>query len=211
MTYWTKQDRERLTALEKECDSLAARMHAHNKAVGDVMAKHDVFAETSWDRVDIAALRKALEPFDPTFQADTARAAGWIEWTGGECPVEHGTVVTVLHRSGEEYTCPAGTRYAESWGCQGRTSDIVAYRVGEMNAPAPLPGMKTYLARVVVHFTAEVEADEGKEDQAAAALGGAIEAALNADFLEAVADCHAPAGTSSLSGAVMETLIEGEA
>ena len=57
---------------------------------------------------------------------------GWIPWTGGDCPVAHGTVVDVRFRDGWE-----GDGLASKWRWHHATQensdvkelDIVAYRV----------------------------------------------------------------------------------
>lgn len=62
-------------------------------------------------------------------------ADGWIEWSGGECPVAHGTSVDVLHADGEYFADhKAGvhdlTHFAATdWQFTGGPSDIVFYRV----------------------------------------------------------------------------------
>lgn len=53
----------------------------------------------------------------------------WIEWSGGQRPVQSGTIVSVRHRSGMFYTEVVGTKYSESWSHLGGDGDIVAYRV----------------------------------------------------------------------------------
>ena len=62
---------------------------------------------------------------------------GWIEWGGGECPVETGTLVDVRYRDGQElYALPAnevhpGARDAQQdfWENHDFKNDIVAYRI----------------------------------------------------------------------------------
>lgn len=40
----------------------------------------------------------------------------WKKWEGGDCPVEHGTLVDVMHRNGSKwYKQPAGARRAQDW------------------------------------------------------------------------------------------------
>lgn len=55
---------------------------------------------------------------------------GWIEWVGGECPVDENTNVLVRFRCGEERQkdeyIAAGGWY---WQHSGDSYDIVAYRV----------------------------------------------------------------------------------
>lgn len=61
-------------------------------------------------------------------------ADGWIEWSGGECPVGIFTFVQVRFRNGGEGVGPAGhwvDRWSDRWSHYGplRSEDIVAYRV----------------------------------------------------------------------------------
>jgi len=77
--------------------------------------------------------RKAAEPAT-TKQSSVADADGWIKWEGGECPVAHGTLVDVRHRSGfEAMRCRAGMLYATRlhWLNEGSDADIIAYRLSK--------------------------------------------------------------------------------
>lgn len=69
-----------------------------------------------------------------------AKNEGWIEWGGGECPVEKGTLVDVRYRDGEEnHHVGAGIplddtgsnhdRNATDWENDGNLLDIIAYRM----------------------------------------------------------------------------------
>ena len=68
-----------------------------------------------------------------------ADADGWIEWKGGECPVEAGTNVDVKYRDGRENFHVKAMSYdrtgsikslsATCWGSINCESDIVAYRL----------------------------------------------------------------------------------
>lgn len=60
-------------------------------------------------------------------------ADGWIEWKGGECPVEEGTLVDVIWRNGTErvgvkalHIGGAGHKF---WVADGMLNDIIAYRL----------------------------------------------------------------------------------
>ena len=57
----------------------------------------------------------------------------WIEWTGGDCPVEKGAIVDVKHADGAVFRCAAGSDYAEDWSYEPEKDtadfDIIAYRV----------------------------------------------------------------------------------
>lgn len=56
------------------------------------------------------------------------RETDWIEWQGGECPVDPETRVDVRRTYGDQYygllACDAG-----GWGWRGSRRDIIAYRV----------------------------------------------------------------------------------
>lgn len=69
-----------------------------------------------------------------------AKNEGWIEWSGGECPVEEGTLVDVRYRNGKENHhvgaglsfCDTGSNpdlNAEDWSKDDTSSDIIAYRL----------------------------------------------------------------------------------
>lgn len=50
----------------------------------------------------------------------------WIEWKGGECPVDGDTMVEVLYRDGEALEDCAE---CFGWCNNGDADDIVAYRI----------------------------------------------------------------------------------
>lgn len=62
----------------------------------------------------------------------------WIEWKGGDCPVERGTLVDVRHRDGEEFLQVPAEKdgsFAQDWSWEDDLTgtlaayDIIAYRV----------------------------------------------------------------------------------
>lgn len=55
-----------------------------------------------------------------------AKNDGWIDWDGGECPVNGVVIVDYKMRDGCVHTEPA---YILRWGHRGWTGDIVAYRL----------------------------------------------------------------------------------
>jgi hypothetical protein len=61
----------------------------------------------------------------------------WVEWAGGDMPMEPGTLVDVRHRDGEVYTrVPAGSIYCEDWSRNDDNpydGDIMAYRICEQD------------------------------------------------------------------------------
>jgi len=60
----------------------------------------------------------------------------WIEWNGGECPVEPGTIVDVKNRDGAifELVFAMKSELANDWRNLDFPSDIVAYRVHNQDA-----------------------------------------------------------------------------
>lgn len=66
------------------------------------------------------------------YEAAFAKNDGWIEWGGGECPVERGAIVDVKHRDGEAFLnfIKALSGKAEAWnhGKIEHPGDIIAYR-----------------------------------------------------------------------------------
>lgn len=59
-----------------------------------------------------------------------AKSDGWIEWGGGECPVEKGALVDVKHLDGEIYqNKPAMGDNNVCWSHNGSHGDIIAYRL----------------------------------------------------------------------------------
>lgn len=68
------------------------------------------------------------------YESALAASDGWIEWGGGECPVEDGTIIDVRYRDMKEKTLPANElmngRDATSayWRHDNQINDIIAYR-----------------------------------------------------------------------------------
>lgn len=74
--------------------------------------------------------------------AMAAKNDGWIDWPGGECPVEKGTLVDVRYRNGDEnhhvaagvwgYVAAGGDlrgMFAYDWSYGSSGNDIIAYRL----------------------------------------------------------------------------------
>ncbi len=89
---------------------------------------------------EFAAIDKTVhELLDSWVEDSTSEGSsdGWIEWGGGECPVETGKRVDVRYRDGKEsYSLPAneespGWRDAgpDFWKNDGFGNDIIAYRI----------------------------------------------------------------------------------
>lgn len=74
---------------------------------------------------------------------------GWIEWKGGDMPVERGTLVSIKYRDGyvtpgvsagmfpteKGFVCHGGCRFAHFWLHTGGPLDIVAYRLHQKEKP----------------------------------------------------------------------------
>lgn len=83
--------------------------------------KYDVVAD-DWDTAIIT--REQYEA------ALAAKNDGWIEWGGGNCPMEKGTLIDVKHRDGEIYqNKPAMGDNNTRWSHTGSRGDIIAYRL----------------------------------------------------------------------------------
>ena len=59
---------------------------------------------------------------------------GWIQWNGGEMPVDKGTLIDVKYRDGSMtgevfYTCDNEFRYSRNWCRLYSETDIIAYRL----------------------------------------------------------------------------------
>lgn len=93
----------------------------------------NVFAERSSDYATAIITREQYEA------ALADKNDGWIEWGGGECPVEKGTLVDVKYRCGDvNLHIKAGepdsagsidTAFAVRWSKLGAEYDIIAYRL----------------------------------------------------------------------------------
>lgn len=66
-------------------------------------------------------LIEVLTRFEPS-----GEDSEWIEWRGGECPVNKNTVVQVLHRDATKRKNFADFLY---WDWVGAYNDIIAYRI----------------------------------------------------------------------------------
>ena len=68
-------------------------------------------------------------------------ADGWIEWKGGECPVEKGTLVDVIWRDGTELAgvkaLHLGGAGHQFWVADGMVNDIIAYRLHKPEQAQP--------------------------------------------------------------------------
>jgi hypothetical protein len=126
MNIWTKEDQQKLEEVKKACDALADRQSAYTVELDKVLADHRLLRLGLINDVDIASLRKALEPFDPSLAEKAPADDGWITWTGGECPTEASTKILVKLRSGEVEDGSAGDY---RWDHLGACIDIVAFKI----------------------------------------------------------------------------------
>lgn len=70
----------------------------------------------------------------------TPDASGWIEWKGGECPVDPSSAVQVRTRGQPVATYPIVLAWSLKWSHDNFAGDIVAYRVVCNELPADADG-----------------------------------------------------------------------
>lgn len=88
-------------------------------------------------RVSISRAIRALAPPPAEAPTPTVEASnGWIEWKGGECPVEPDAVVEVRMRDGRTATFDDGAVDEFWWGNDGCSVDILAYRIVKPAEPS---------------------------------------------------------------------------
>lgn len=103
------------------------------------------------DIVAYRVLSEEPEPDQPEKRRSSAQpdADGWIEWSGGECPVPPDTLVEVLFRNGEtDYTVQDAATYC--WDHVKCDQDIISYRVVDDEAE---PDSKPDLVNSPSHYT----------------------------------------------------------
>lgn len=130
-----KGRREGIEMAARWHDSESARLTEDGRYWGDAGCveqanHHKVFAK--------AIRRLSPPPAEPTGMT----ADGWIEWKGGECPVEPDAVVEVRMRDGRTATFDDGAVDEFWWGNDGCSVDILAYRIvkpAEPSAPVAEP------------------------------------------------------------------------
>lgn len=152
---WSRLAPDQRQALEVIQDKVARILNGDPDYVDNW---HDIagYSRLVEDRLNerAAAMAKWEEPVSgfAKSSAQQVDAAGWIEWTGGTCPVPAGTLVDVKHRSGHVFHHNTALRYyiedqrdghALDWAHSDVPGDIVAYRVswidwhgGECPVPA---------------------------------------------------------------------------
>ena len=104
---------------------------------GDYIVKHKMYATetiSNWHQTTLS--RAEYLHLYPAPDAD-----GWIEWKGGECPVEKGALVDVIWKDGTErvgvkalHIGGAGHKF---WVADGMVNDIIAYRLHRPDAVKP--------------------------------------------------------------------------
>ena len=108
-------------------DSVTAIYFSHNEGVSfydesGMGIKNGV----SFICMDIPGVQRE-EVTKEEFEAALAASGGWIEWGGGECPVEEGALVDVRFRDGDD------DRNIEAidllWNHENWSADIIAYRL----------------------------------------------------------------------------------
>lgn len=72
-------------------------------------------------------VRLAADRLDPPY-AEAEAEEGWIEWKGGECPVQKDRRVDIVTRAGEHVIPGCIAKYLR-WGHVGDIGDIIHYRV----------------------------------------------------------------------------------
>lgn len=63
------------------------------------------------------------------YEAALASSEGWIQWAGGECPVDSDAIVEVKFRWHNQRQYNNDRAGDFDWACTGRSSDIIAYRL----------------------------------------------------------------------------------
>lgn len=71
--------------------------------------------------IELESVKQAVDWLDKPAESD-----GWIEWKGGECPVNQLQKVDVKLKCGELHMAAA---YRFEWDCRDSDTDIIAYRV----------------------------------------------------------------------------------
>ena len=82
----------------------------------------------------------------------------WIEWNGGECPVDDGTMVCVMFKGGPHYlraTIKPEDAYNLRWSHLGNDGDIVRYRLAQVDdVPDVQPVQPHDMVNHPPHYTA---------------------------------------------------------
>lgn len=99
-------------------------------------------------------------------------ADGWIEWRGGECPVDVGSVVDVRQSDGLTYKARAANFH---WNLITGSSCVVAYRLHKQAGPEfcesvmrsiPAPESKPTIEQLAVDYRNKLDYANRKQDEA---------------------------------------------
>lgn len=98
-------------------------------------------------------------------------ADGWIEWNGGECPVDGDCEVSIRVRG--EGGSARGKAKHWSWGHSGCGSDIIAYRLHKPGLAYPTPETKPTIEQLAADYLNAKDYAERKQQEADAAKADA--------------------------------------
>ena len=132
-------------------------------------------------------------------------ADGWIEWKGGECPVEPSTKISVRYRNGGEFHRNI-TAASQRWSNNGWPADIIAYRLHKHGADvsnaelAPDPEAKPTIEQLAADYRNAKDYADRKQQEADAA-----KASAEAKLAELVATGKALGLVLGVVGAESET------
>jgi hypothetical protein len=100
--------------------------------VGDVSRSESIYFECFEDFLQYEEYKRKREfPVEPQIlEPEVEGDTGWIEWKGGECPVDEDVRVEVQLRDGDFGKCEAGG-WLWTWSEDYSEGDIIRYRVTE--------------------------------------------------------------------------------
>ncbi len=120
-----------------------------------------------------------------------AKNDGWINWGGGECPVEGGVLVEVKYRNEKNYHIKGVNRAWEwSWEHHGTDGDIIAYR---LHQPQDVTKVEINAPDCAINGAGELpKKAEQVRDDAWNAYAGITEVDDEADLNECIGQTTAP-------------------
>lgn len=129
---------------DEQVEDVAQQIDALAPPAPEVRKEDEQDAAVDWtnggeDRLD-AVCAELLKDLPPPQEAP-AIPEGFIPWSGGECPVPHGTVVDIICRDPDIRVGQTNEVFAHmiSWANEGNAAyDIIAYRVVEPATDKPL-------------------------------------------------------------------------
>lgn len=150
VTYCTKHDalfveeRNCFECLAEETRTAIGKMVARNRTVQDAKSKglycetHDEIFETECQSCAMWRANTLDQDVQETLTAKASDAPqppdGWVDWNGGECPVNRSLEVEILRRDGEVLSAPAGWFV---WGHHFGVFDIIRYRLPQAAPSEP--------------------------------------------------------------------------